>query len=50
MSSLVYGITVHDPPTFATAPLLLILAAAAATIVPAHRAMGVEPVEVMRAD
>jgi ABC-type antimicrobial peptide transport system permease subunit len=50
MESLVYGITIHDPPTYATAPLLLIVAAAAATIVPAHRAMGVQPVEVMRAD
>jgi predicted permease len=50
MESLVYGITIHDPPTYATAPLLLIAAAVAATIVPALRAMGVQPVEVMRAD
>ncbi len=50
MAGLVYGVTVHDLATFATAPLVLVLAALIATIVPARRAMRVEPVEVMRGD
>ena len=48
MTGLVYGVTVHDVSVFATAPTVLVLAAIAATIVPARRAMRVEPVEVMR--
>ena len=48
MTGLVYGVTVHDLGVFATAPTVLVLAAVAATIVPARRAMRVEPVEVMR--
>ncbi len=48
MTGLVYGVTVHDPGVFATAPIVLVLAALAATIIPARRAMRVEPVEVMR--
>ena len=48
MTGLVYGVTVHDVGVFATAPTVLILAAIAATIVPARRAMRVQPVEVMR--
>jgi predicted permease len=48
MAGMVYGVTVHDPGVFATAPTVLVLAALAATIVPARRAMLVEPVEVMR--
>jgi predicted permease len=48
MTGMVYGVTVHDPRVFAIAPTVLALAALAATIVPARRAMRVEPVEVMR--
>ena len=48
MTGLVYGVTVHDVGVFGTAPVVLILAAIAASIVPARRAMRVEPVEVMR--
>jgi predicted permease len=48
MTGMVYGVTVHDPRVFAIAPVVLMLAALAATIVPARRAMRVEPVEVMR--
>ena len=48
MAGLVYGVTVHDVGTFATAPVVLALAAVAATAVPARRAMRVQPVEVMR--
>jgi putative ABC transport system permease protein len=48
MTGLVYGVTVHDVGVFATAPVVLVLAALAATIIPARRAMRVQPVEVMR--
>ena len=50
MAGLVYGVTVHDVGTFVTAPVVLALAAVAATAVPARRAMRVQPVEVMRAE
>jgi putative ABC transport system permease protein len=50
MAGLVYGVTVHDIGTFATAPVVLAVAALVATIVPARRAMHVEPVEVMRGE
>jgi putative ABC transport system permease protein len=50
MTGLVYGVTVHDAGVFTMAPAVLILAALAATIVPARRAMRVEPVQVMRED
>lgn len=48
MTGMVYAVDVHDAGVFATAPALLVIAALAATIVPARRAMRVEPVEVMR--
>jgi ABC-type antimicrobial peptide transport system permease subunit len=50
MTGMVYGVTVHDPGVFATAPIVLVLAALAATLIPARRAMRVEPVEVIRED
>jgi putative ABC transport system permease protein len=50
MSGLVYGVGVHDAGTFVMAPVVLILAALAAAIGPARRAMRVQPTEVMRAD
>ena len=50
MAGLVYGITVHDIGTFITAPVVLALAAVAATAVPTRRATRVQPVEVMRAE
>lgn len=50
MTGMVYGVTVRDAAVFATAPVVLALAALAATIVPARRAMRVQPVEVMRSE
>ena len=50
MAGLVYGVSVHDSGTFSTVSVVLIAAAMAATIIPARRAMRVEPVEVMRND
>ncbi len=50
LSSLIYGVGIHDPATFVAVPVLLLLAAAVATLVPARRALRVDPVEVMRAE
>ncbi|MGH7582523.1 MAG: ADOP family duplicated permease [Gemmatimonadales bacterium] len=50
MSSLIYGVTIHDPVTFVAVPAVLLTAAAVATFVPARRALRVNPVEVMRAE
>jgi predicted permease len=49
-SSLVYGVAIHDPVTFVAAPLLLLVAAIVATVVPARRALHVDPATVMRND
>jgi ABC-type lipoprotein release transport system permease subunit len=40
----------HDFGTFAAVPLVLLLPAAIATLVPTFRAMRVSPTEVMRAE
>lgn len=48
MTGLVYEVSVYDLGTFVTTPVVLIASAMAATILPARRAMRVEPVEVMR--
>ncbi len=50
LASMLYGIDPHDAVSFAAAPLLLIVPAAVATLVPARRAMRVDPTEVMRAE
>jgi putative ABC transport system permease protein len=49
-SSLIYGVTIHDPVTFVSMPLLVLAAASLATILPARRARRVNPAEVMRTD
>jgi putative ABC transport system permease protein len=48
MSSLVFGIALRDPLTFAAAPLVLSIIAAVATIVPARRAAAVDPMAALR--
>jgi predicted permease len=50
MTSLLYGVDVHDTATFVAVPLALIVPAAIATLVPTWRAMRVDPTEVMRAE
>lgn len=48
--SLLYGVSARDPMLFAAATALLVLVAVAATLVPAHRAARLDPVEVMRSE
>lgn len=50
MSGLTFDISARDPLTFSIVPLVLGAVAAAATIVPAGRAVGVEPMEALRED
>jgi predicted permease len=50
MASLLYGIDAHDAATFALAPIVLVVTAIVATLVPARRATRVDPTEVMRAE
>ncbi len=50
MSSLLFGVSPMDPLTFVCVPLLLGVAAAVASYLPALRASGVNPVEALRAE
>ena len=50
MSSQLFGITPHDPLTFAGVALILLLVALAACYIPARRAMGVDPMVALRHD
>jgi len=50
LSTLVYGIGTHDPATFVLVPIALAVPALVATLVPARRALRVNPAEVMRAE
>jgi predicted permease len=50
MSSLLFGIAPLDATTYAAVAMLLLMVAALASYVPAHRATGVDPVKALRAD
>jgi putative ABC transport system permease protein len=50
LASLVFGVQVHDPSTFAIAAITLTLVALAASIVPALRASRVDPIVALRHD
>ena len=49
MSSLLFGISPMDPMTYVAMPLLLAIAAALASYLPARRAAAVDPVEALKA-
>jgi putative ABC transport system permease protein len=48
MSTMVFGVTTHDPLTFGGVALVLILIALGACVVPAQRATRVDPVVALR--
>ncbi len=50
LTSMIYGVSIHDPWTFALAPTVLLIPAAIAAVLPARRASRVNPAEVMRAE
>ena len=50
MSSLLFGMALLDPLTYATVPVFLLGAAALASYVPARRATTVNPVDALRGE
>jgi ABC-type lipoprotein release transport system permease subunit len=50
LRGLIFGVEPTDPLTLAGTVALLVLAAAAATLLPARRAARADPMEVMRAE
>jgi ABC-type antimicrobial peptide transport system permease subunit len=50
MSSLLFGVKALDLLTYASVTALLIASAVLASILPAHRAMAIDPVEALRAE
>jgi ABC-type antimicrobial peptide transport system permease subunit len=50
LRDLLYGVTPHDPVTFAAAPLILIAVALGACWLPARRAASLDPVGALRRD
>jgi putative ABC transport system permease protein len=50
LQGLLFGITRYDAVAFSVAPVLLLLVATAATLIPARRAAGADPIEVLRSE
>jgi predicted permease len=50
MTSLLFGVTAHDVPTFGGVALLLTVVALAACVIPARRAAKVDPIVALRAE
>jgi ABC-type lipoprotein release transport system permease subunit len=50
MSSLLFGVSPLDAPTYAVVPILLVVATILASYLPARRAAAVDPVEALKAE
>jgi len=50
MKSLLFGVSPLDPVTFAAVPVILAVAAALASFIPAHRAASIDPMEALRTE
>ena len=50
MATLLYGVSQHDPGTFALVPVLVIGVGLLATWIPAYRATRVDPIDTLRAE
>jgi putative ABC transport system permease protein len=50
LESMIYGISVRDPAAFTLAPLVLLIVAVIAALVPAQRATRIDPVAAMRVE
>ena len=50
MSALLYGVSQHDPRTFALVPAIVIAVGLLATWIPAYRATRVDPIDTLRAE
>ena len=50
MSSLLYAVDSRDPLTFVLGPLVLAIVSVAASLLPAWRAAGMDPVRALRLD
>ena len=50
MQGLLFGVTPHDVVSFGAAPVLLLIVAVAATLIPARRAAAADPIEVLRSE
>jgi ABC-type lipoprotein release transport system permease subunit len=50
MSGLLFGVGARDPVTFVVLPIALLLVTAAATLIPAARAVRINPVVALRAE
>jgi predicted permease len=48
LASIVYGVSVHDPIAFGLSVVTMLVVAIAATAVPAHRALTVDPVQALK--
>ena len=50
LESFLFGVSPRDPLTYAAVPVLLVAVAALACLVPARRAMGVDPMTALRGE